>query len=529
MARTESPKFEVTSKPWFGPKSRARTFLKSRSATLLEPHAALIEFTKHLGHLSSHLDFVRFINYVDRESQFHYTIAICWTTNNSQIRDFLYESAQQIVETTGWYLLPQGSRLNSLSKARAIPKGLNWSKLPQLSGALSSFEAAVSPEDGCSIRIYTDERESFLLDSGLPGKIVSAPSDKFVLITHSHADHTGGFTTRLKGTLPAIMSGGTARLLLSGHWVSEKDIQENIVLSNATNYVPLGKKIEAKHFLVPHLPGAIGWIVRDDKSALIFTGDISIRTDRHSFIDPLKSLIHEQHPRKSVLMLDGTMAGRSGGASLANPGVDLLKSAQKEIVVWADSGEHLLYAYLDIFSRIQQSEIRHSSTFIVSKSARPLFEIVHDAFIRRSIKELDPFLAAQYASGMSAWGESRWLFWAEEHPINLPDMRRIWFLTTRDIKNSVGPEKCDFVHLGREDNNFSVVTPSGWHRLENVDTTPWTLHSNEGSIIDAVAALKSEKNQIVLFHNFSNRLRKFIEKNEIQATPLSGKMDFLAG
>ena len=527
MARTESPKFEETSRPWFGPRARARTFLESRPAKLLAPHAALDELAKHLGHLSPYLEFVRFINYVDRESKFHYTIAICWTTNNNEIRDFLYDNAEQIVEATGWYVLPQGSRLNSLNKSRAVPRGMTWSNLPQLSGGLSSFEAAVRPEDGCSIRIYTDENESFLLDSGLPGRIASEPSDKFVLITHSHADHTGGFTTRLKGSLPAVMSVGTARLLLSGKWISEKDIQEMIVFSNATNYVPLGKKIEAKHFLVPHLPGAIGWIVRDDKSALIFTGDVSIRTDRHSFIDPLNSLIREQHPRKSFLMLDGTMAGRVGGASLANPGDDLLKSAQDDIVVWADSGEHLLYAYLDIFSRVQHSDLRHSSAFMVSKSARPLFEIVHDAFIRRSIKELDPFLASQYASGMSAWGESRWLFWTEDQPIDLPNMRRIWFLTTHEIEKGLGPEKCEFVHLGREDNNFSTMRPEGWIRLESVDTTPWTLHSNEASIIDAVAALSSEKNQIVLFHNFSNRLRKFIEKNELQALPLSGKIDFL--
>jgi hypothetical protein len=67
--------FEQSSKPWFGPRKRARELLASRTK-ILEPHCALKEIEDHLGFDAVFLQHVRFIDFVHDGNGFHFTIAI---------------------------------------------------------------------------------------------------------------------------------------------------------------------------------------------------------------------------------------------------------------------------------------------------------------------------------------------------------------------------------------------------------------------------------------------------------------------
>jgi hypothetical protein len=104
--------FEQSSKPWFGPRKRARELLTNR-IQILEPHRALREMKDHLGPDAVFLQHVRFIDFVHKDTRFRFTIAIIWTDSRPHIRNRLYFEAEEIVLKTGWYPLPQGERLNS--------------------------------------------------------------------------------------------------------------------------------------------------------------------------------------------------------------------------------------------------------------------------------------------------------------------------------------------------------------------------------------------------------------------------------
>ena len=514
--------FELTTKPWFGPRKRAKSFLSTATIEPLPPDRALQEIAEILGpDAGSALQHVRFVDFVHKSDGFRYRLAICWTDSDCEARQALFDMAQVVVSRTGWYPLPLGSRLGSVAKSRSLPTGPTSSKLPSVDGMLASIEAAVKPEAGCAIRIGTTAGQSVLLDTGLPNRIEPERSDCLALITHAHADHSGGFTTGRLGDMVGVMTPGTARILIDGGWLDRSSVARGVVLESPGRFFRLGPQLSAKAFAVPHLPGSVGWVIRDDENAVVFTGDICVATDRHDFTPSLVDIVKRQGKRRVTLLLDATMAGRSVGASLSPASSRLVTETEGSVVVQASSGEHLLYAYLDLFREIQRSERRHSASFVMTSSARPLFEILHSAFIRRNTNELDPFLHAQYGESMSAWGESRWLYWSDDLR-SVPKNRCFWFLTDSEVASGAGPERGAVVHVGRDDLGGAVGPGAGWERLPEFDTTPWTLHSNEDTIAKAADQLASAGARVVLFHNFSKRLRRFVASRNLSAEPLSG-------
>lgn len=469
------------------------------------------------------LSHIRFIDFIHKSDDFHYRIAVCWTSDSDELRDLLYHQAELIASECGWYPLPQGSRLNSMQKSRRRPRGAALNILPTLSGEMRSVQAAVKPEDGCSVRVSLSSGDSILLDSGLPSRLNVESTDKLLLLSHSHADHSGGLTTGRCHGLPVMMSPTTCEILNSYGHLSIDQVQSTTVLFNSGEQHRLGESLYVEAFAVPHLPGSVGWTISDRQTSLIFTGDICLRTARHSFIEPLAERCAASPERRVTVLLDATMAGRIAGATDVQAAKKVVNLGDDEIVVSADSGEHLLYAYLDLFHEVQKSKNRHTVSFIVSGTTRKFFEMLHSAFIGRRRDELDPFILGQYGSAMSSWGESRWLFWADRM-IRIPHGRRIWFLTKQEVERGIGPEFAKVMSIGRDDVSHLAGHRPNWKSVDDVDTTPWTLHSNEATIKEACLALEGVGAKVVLFHNFSSRIKKFIRDSEVHAIPLSGSI-----
>jgi hypothetical protein len=104
--------YRTTDRPWFGPRRRAREFLEGRNR-LLPARDAVEVLVDLLGDRASEVQECRFIDYFDRAKRFRFTIMLVWTNSNPEVRDFLYDRAQEIVNACGWYPLPQGERMRS--------------------------------------------------------------------------------------------------------------------------------------------------------------------------------------------------------------------------------------------------------------------------------------------------------------------------------------------------------------------------------------------------------------------------------
>jgi hypothetical protein len=511
------PSFETTDKPWFGPRSRARSMLEARRS-VVTPREALHAFAAILGSAFDAVQFVRFIDYTHRGEGFRYTIAVVFTRSDAIARQTVYDAAADCVAVTGWYPLVQGERLASRrTRAAFLAQGAWTARLPELRGPLTAIDLAVPGEGGgCSIRARMGG-SSLLLDTGFPNQLVLTQSDRTALLTHTHNDHAGGFLSGATGKLPVIMSTSTAQLLAARQAAIEGRLHAQAVLAEADHPLILGPEATIHPFAVPHLPGAVGYELRVEERSLFFTGDVCLRTARHDFVAKFVERVDTSPSACRYVLLDATMAGRALGASAAPAADALLATAGRaDIVITAVAPDHLLYAYLDLFHRLRSDDYVRDSTYLVATwRLRRTFEVVHAAFIGREHTRLDPFLLDQYGAAMSAWGESRWLIWLDDKLRVPPDRRRIWFVLNDEL-NRVHPQgHAVLVHIGR-----GKLPPPRWaHRVPELDTSPWTLHSDERTLADTARRL-APAGTVILFHNYENRLKRFVARHHLDAYAL---------
>lgn len=506
--------YRTSARPWFGPRRRAREFLEKRDRVL--PAAdALAVLVDLLGEHTTSVQECRFIDYFDKEKSFRFTIVLVWTNSNPEVRDFLYESASNLVAACGWYPLPQGERMRSRLAEKDFQRKFVQHP-PALSfGTLRSVENAVGPEGGCSIRLRTTNG-ALVLDAGLPGFLSPDPEDRLILLSHAHDDHSGGIRSGGR-SLPALTSAATARVTQLLHRATEHDLRTRFH-AHPQNSLQLGT-ISIESFPVPHFVGSTGYTIDDGTTCLVYTGDVVLSSGRHSFMEELDTFT-ARPDRKTIVLLDATMAGRSAGATQGAEALRVLDHlrASDDVALIADSPEHLLYAYLDLFYSVSQNpHWRGVVHFLVTGRLRPFFQMLHSAFFGGDASNLDRFITAQYGATRSAWAESRNLFWLDRLS-SRPSSKRIWFATPPEY-TTLGAASIDTVLLGR-------CTPEalGTHAsLLPIDSDAWSLHSREQEIAEAVRSLSAKEAHVLLFHNFSGRLRKFIRNAAIEATPLSSE------
>ncbi|MEZ5134155.1 MAG: hypothetical protein R2699_03615 [Acidimicrobiales bacterium] len=101
-----------------------------------------------------------------------------------------------------------------------------------------------------------------------------------------------------------------------------------------------------------------------------------------------------------------------------------------------------------------------------------------------------------------------------------PDTRwtAIWFTTFDELARRPDLESVPIVLVGRT----RSLAPSS--RVLDIDSTPWTGHSSEQSLIAGCNALAAIGSRVLLFHNFSKRIKKFVRDTGVDAVPLSGTM-----
>ena len=518
--RARRPTIESTTKPWFGPRRRARATLQSRQF-VLPPQRACDELLDLTSGVPGHLQHLRFIDYVNRDDGFRYTIVLCNTSSSPQLRDALYDQAEEFVARTGWYPLTAGTRMESVSRSPDRPATLAPSLLASANvGSLTSVERILGPDDGCSIRLNTT-KSAILLDAGFARPARSFDGAAVVLLSHVHRDHLEGLRS-MPEQVPVVMSRQSARAGVSLGLLTTERAHHCVIEMHPGQRIKLGKEISLGAIAVPHFPGALGYVVEDDTTSLLFTGDICLKSARHDFTSELSAVVRTMKNDNRWVLLDGTMAGRGPAGDGTDPAELILEATEthSDIAIVAPDSTYLLYAYMDVFWKAKESErFRHTLNFLVTPRLRDLFRQTHESFILRDFAQQDPFMRGQYGDAMSAWAESRWLYWLDDLASVPTGKPRLWFLEKRDYDHFAPDGSAAHVRVGR-----APAIADSWTTVQSldIDTSPWTLHSSSTVLASALEDVAKEA-KVVLFHNYADRLNRFIRQTASSATSLSSE------
>jgi hypothetical protein len=508
---------ETTNKPWFGPKARAKQLLKHGKKPHVSPSKFLANLQDKLKNFEGPILGVRFIDYVDLKTDFHYTIALCWLDNDPIVREFLYSQADEITRETGWYPLVAGERLSSslwnteLEKELSVSVPLDRSR-EFASASITGFRNAAGHENGSSIRLDLDNGQSILLDAGLPNSVaLRTEKSQTVLISHTHLDHFGGVLHSLPGKHNFLMSHSTSKVaaLKFRRWYEShlKDIQ---VVDEGDSFT-IARGVQVSPFSVPHSLGSSGWVIEGLQNVIVYSGDISIATSRHNAMPQLRSFIHADKP--TTFFLDGTMAGRALGATMKDTNLFSELQIELPVVIVGREIDHLVFAYLDVFFKSITGLDRNNVTFVVSSKAKETFQVLHSEYLKKGSLSKDAFLKGQYGSRMSAWGESRWLFWLDSLK-NAPIGKAVYFLTPEEVNSPNAPKRARSIEITNRTNS-RLELPAGWEEVGAFDTSPWTGHSDQDILTNAVRELKQLNAEVVLFHNFPRRLKNYAHHNNL--------------
>jgi glyoxylase-like metal-dependent hydrolase (beta-lactamase superfamily II) len=506
------PPFERSDRPWFGPTRRAQNCLRDRT-WLATPERALAALIAALGEHGRHVQRVRFIDFRHRQRQgFRFTIALTWVASDPAARQAVYELGPSFAKSHGWYPLVQGARIGSKQAIDARSQRLRRRSLPRFGvrGDLHRVSSAVPADGGCAVRVHT-RGGSLLLDTGLPGAFADPTDDALVLLSHVHRDHSGNLEAPGLAAKPIVMSLGTAHSLVTAGVIEEERLLSRAVIAYEDRDLQIGQGVKVRAFPVPHCPGATGFLLRDRTAALFYTGDICLATARHDFLPELVARVHADPARRRTVLLDATMAGRKEGASGAAAAMQVreLLGAVPDVVICSRDASQLLYAHLDLFATGKTDPAtRTGVSTIMTPRARPLMRLLHAAFIDRAEERLDPLLVAQYGRSMSAWAETRWLYWLDELTSPPTDGARIWLLHPDEL-GAVPTTTAALAFVGGGADTVQEAIPTA-----RIDTSPWTQHSDAPTLVRAVRQLAVHA-RVLLFHNFPRRLEAFIAANAL--------------
>lgn len=515
--------FEQTNKPWFGPRKRAFDFLNKNRICLLDPKKSINPILSSLDIEEKHVNHMKFYDFKDIKNGFRYSIVVIQTISSTIVRDKVYENALLCVKKCGWYPLVQGERLKSSNiKNFEIKDFLDFNiELIDLVG----YESACKDGDGTSIRIQF-KNGSILFDSGLPNKLQFKDSDKLCFLSHSHSDHSGGILELLQKGVHIILNKETYLILCSKAILDGSTFYENLHIITSDATIKL-YKLKIKAFSVPHCFGSIGYYLGYQNLEIVFTGDIVLKSARFDYIEYIKCLYSKPDSQKYIF-LDSTMCMRDDGVSQQNSSKKLIETLNKinenHFVIVSRDREQLIYALIDIFFYTKESN-RTEFSFILDRETKATASIIHENFIKSNFNHIDKILYGQYGKSKSAWGESRWIYWVKysNEIFKISEHNQsIIFLTADQLYKYPNLNQYRYLCIGKQIEGLKQFFMKD---SIDFDSTPWTMHSSRDVVKESITYFNTKGIKSILFHDFSKRMKKFINEFDFQVRLLNNEVE----
>jgi len=519
-------RYEITTSRFTG----SRSYAKRAFDVIHTPPVAPERFLDHLqskkyrnAYLA--LEWVRFYSF--KEGIRDLNLAVLNLAPDPTIRWMIFENREAITRATGWYPVVHGSRAHP---SRLVKPSVAW--VPSL-GRLERLDAiANSGETGASFLLHGAEGDA-LFDFGF-GTDSSANSSHhfaFRFLSHAHGDHSIGIWNALRNDNSPIFLSRTSVAFLtnfSDNAASTEALSRLTAIPDKSllGLTPLSSG--TRFFRVFHSPGSLGIQVNDTYgTSVTYFGDLCLRNGFHDFSQEALDIVTAPQATNRWVMLDATFAGRKRDSieatdSPENILKDIATTASKRTVFFVNKlPEPLIYSYLQAFLLTRSPELH--VPILLTQDLYKTLGALWLPVIRRSPAEIDPFIQAQLGSHTANFAESYRFYPLSASVLKQlpPNMASIIFCKPEDFDLVEGltdrVKSANLVLTGalaRESglDSLPMLAKTAPRTILRVDTPDWSFHSDEDALAEFVRDITSRGGRVVLFHNHSSSLDRFIKK-----------------
>lgn len=529
-------RYEKTTRPFHGSLRRATIVLTGLTTPPVSEEQFLDLIRDEYPRYYAQIEWVKFHQFAGygKQRDVFYRLAVVNLQPDPVVRETFFQDREEITRRTGWYPLIQGSRAKFYDTPyRDVERAAREraeASLPPLGTLRRLMPIAASDDEGNSF-LVTGDQGTILLDCGMRGHTV--PEDvSTIFLSHFHRDHAGGVWLQIdEKDVPMILSQASLNYLCSIHHIPEATRRR---LAARSFYPSEARALERSDgvamdiFPVFHCPGAYGIRLEDKEgTALTYFGDLCLKNGFRDFTDEAFRIITKSGKSRWVV-LDATLAGRRERAidderSLKSVVARMTQQQQgKSLIFVSDRPETLLYSYLQAFA-LTTTAPRSIKLFIAPELYRVL-RVLWKPIIFNDLEESDPVVRATVGKSLINFAETQRLYPLFENilarvPLTDPciifaspgDITRISALRRRVQSSDMVLSGTLAVREGIPAELLNAQPAS----LLRIASSDWSFHSDEVSLADFIRKLTAQQVRVVLFHNYPDRLERFIHTYQL--------------
>ena len=510
---------------------------------------------------------IKFYRINDEGSKSPLHFFLIWCNYSMEAREELFANSEKITAATGWYPVITGHRVFHHQRRlldlidNGLRKAMNKSDIEKLPGLGNIVEILnFSKGTGTSILLKTTTYD-LVLDAGMPDDELRFDelrplARKWLFISHSHKDHTGGMHPFLTDKKYVIAINSISLELFLNAIAEFYDINSYVPREFFYRLAPMwyrsvyrfadGSSVET----IPtyHFPGSMGYLFTfSNGKTLFYSGDLNVSAsylaEKLGFLEGSAFSFDLGKPFVDYGLIEAAFVGRKIGSANGNV-QDLGQAIENSVIAGRN---HLLltppsdygyFLFLHLYDTlISKSTRKVSVSLFLDHQIIKQLEIIEWRMKRKQSGSLDDALL-KFLEKRTTLAESvRVLDFTSNTESNLIQLNRrnIRAVFILDDQQFLDPKYLppsafalmkqpglDISRLGKAATKPTTDDSFSESPITDFDGNVWLLHSSEKILMDYLLKGRQRYEQVYLFHNFKVRLERFVK--QLRQSGYSGRI-----
>lgn len=558
---------------YHGPRKRMKETLRKypvSDQTAYDQKQVIEHIVTKYHQYANAIDKIKFYRIIDEGAKTHLRFFVVWCNYRVEAREELFLNSEEIAASTGWYPVITGRRAFHHQRHLldfvddGLKKAMNKSNIEKLPGLGNLVDIMnFSKGAGTSILLKTTTYD-LILDSGMPDDTLKfnelrPHTRKWLIVSHSHKDHTGGLRPFVEDSNYVIAISPISLELFLNTMAGFVDINTYLPKNFFYRVAPMWYRSAYKFAdgssiaTVPtyHFPGSVGYLFTfSDGKTLFYSGDLNVSAsylaEKLGFAEGEAFAFDLGLPHVDYGIIEGALVGRrigspSSGTRDIFQGIAHSVANGRNHLLLTPASDYGLFLFLFLYDKlISRSTRKADIRLFVDPQIVKQLEIIEWRMKRKQAGSLDDSLLG-FLKNRNTLAESVRVydFTADTtdnlKQINDREIRSVFILDDQRYADHsyLSPailalmEKSG-LDISRVGKGATLPTASDLidnNRITDFDGDVWLLHSSERMLMDYLLKGKQSYGQVYLFHNFKRRFEKFIK--QLQQSGYSGNVSSL--